>query len=59
MRHTIVLYNDWHREFVKGYTIESRPGAEIIYHPELTEKQVEEIMESTSQRVQELLKAYF
>jgi galactose-1-phosphate uridylyltransferase len=59
MRHTIIVYNDGHREFVKGYTIEHNKWAEIIYHPELTDKQVEEIMEVTQDKVQELLKKYF
>jgi hypothetical protein len=59
MRHTIILHKDGQREFRKGYDTQGTDNAETISHPYLKDYQVEEIMQATSDKVQELLKKYF
>lgn len=58
MRHTVILYTDWHREIQYWYTAPTNPDIEIISYPYIREPDLLDIKEATLERLQVLLKQY-
>lgn len=58
MRHTIILYTDWHREIQYWYTAPVKPDIDIISYPYIRDADLIEIKEATLEKLQVLLKQF-
>lgn len=56
MRHTVILYTDWHREIQYWYTAPVNKDIEIISYPYIRDADLEEIKQATLERLQVILK---
>jgi hypothetical protein len=58
MHHTIILYQDGHREIQYGMNAPMAPGIAQINYCFIDSKEIEEIKHTTSENVQKLLEFY-